>query len=53
MILKTKGGAHITYMANDAAMDLNEWVHVIGTYDGVDTMKLYVNGKKTVFNSLA
>jgi hypothetical protein len=33
-----------SYAAVGLAIDTNHWYHVVGTYDGVDKIKLYVDG---------
>ena len=38
------GDGLLTYLNSANSYDMNEWYHVVGTYDGKE-MKIYVNGK--------
>ena len=38
------GDGLLTYLNSANSYDINEWYHVVGTYDGKE-MKIYVNGK--------
>ncbi len=41
--LRGAGSGAMTYLSDPATFNLNQWYHVVGTYDGVN-LKLFVNG---------
>lgn len=41
-----------SWVTLEEEVDLNQWYHVVCTYDGIDTVKLYINGKNTDIGTL-